>query len=86
MAYLDSMGWVLFKRQKYEEAQEYLKKASKLPGGGDSTILDHLADCYHKLNKTKEATALWKKALEEAQKSVPPDAKLVEQLQKKINQ
>tara|TARA_R110002095_G_scaffold208914_1_gene194941 strand:- start:932 stop:3208 length:2277 start_codon:yes stop_codon:yes gene_type:complete len=86
MAYLDSMGWVLFKREKYEEAQKYLEKASKLPGGGDSTILDHLADCYHKLNKTKEATDLWKKALEEAQKSATPDAKLIEQLQKKINQ
>ncbi|MCA9018140.1 MAG: tetratricopeptide repeat protein, partial [Planctomycetaceae bacterium] len=69
MAYLDSMGWVLFKRQKYEEAREYLERASKLPGGGDSTILDHLADCYHKLNKTKEATDLWKKALEDAQKA-----------------
>lgn len=86
MAYLDSMGWVLFKRQKYAEAQEYLERANKLPGGGDSTILDHLADCYHKLNKTKEAEELWKKALEEARKSSAPDAKLIEQIQKKLNQ
>ena len=86
MAYLDSMGWVLFKRQKYKEAQEYLEKAHELPGGGDSTILDHLADCYHKLNKTKQATELWKKALEEAQKSATPDTKLIDQIQKKINQ
>ncbi len=86
MAYLDSMGWVLFKQKKYKEAQEYLEKARQLPGGGDSTILDHLADCYHKLNKTKQATELWKQALEEAQKSATPDAKLVEQLQKKLSQ
>lgn len=86
MAYLDSMGWVLFKLKKYEEAQEYLEKASKQPGGDDSTILDHLADCYHKLNKTKKATELWKKALEEAQKSSPPDTKIIEQIQKKLSQ
>ena len=58
MAYLDSMGWVLFKLERFQEAAGYLEKASKLPGGGDSTILDHLADCYHKLNKTKEANKL----------------------------
>lgn len=86
MAYLDSMGWVLFKRQKYAEAQEYLERARKLPGGGDSTILDHLADCYNKLNKKKEATELWKKALEEAQKATPPDTKMIEQIEKKLNQ
>ncbi|WP_298868803.1 tetratricopeptide repeat protein [uncultured Gimesia sp.] len=86
MAYLDSMGWVLFKKQKYKEAQEYLERAHKLPGGDDSTILDHLADCYHKLNKTKEASELWKKALEAAQKSAFPDSKLIDQLQKKLNQ
>ncbi|EDL56706.1 tetratricopeptide repeat protein [Gimesia maris] len=86
MAYLDSMGWVLFKLERYQEAAEYLEKASKLPGGGDSTILDHLADCYHKLNKTKEANELWKKALEEAQQSSPADPKLIDQLQKKLNQ
>lgn len=86
MAYLDSMGWVLFKLQKYEEALEYLEKASKLPGGGDSTILDHLADCYHKLGKTEKAKELWKSALEEAQKSSPPDAKMIEQIQEKLDQ
>lgn len=86
MAYLDSMGWVLFKRQKYGEAVEYLEKASKLPGGGDSTILDHLADCYHKLGKNEKAMKLWKKALEAAQKSAPPDAKMIEQIQEKLNQ
>ncbi|WP_417393565.1 tetratricopeptide repeat protein [Gimesia sp.] len=86
MAYLDSMGWVLFKLERYQEAAGYLEKASKLPGGGDSTILDHLADCYHKLNKTKEANELWKKALEEAQQSSPVDQKLIDQLQKKLNQ
>ena len=86
MAYLDSMGWVLFKLKKYEEAVGYLEKASKLPGGGDSTILDHLADCYHKLNKNEQATELWKKALEAARKATPPDTKLIDQIQQKLSQ
>lgn len=86
MAYLDSMGWVLFKLKKYEEALGYLEKASKQPGGSDSTILDHLADCYHKLNKNEKAKDLWKQALDSAQKSSSPDAKLIEQLQEKLSQ
>ncbi|QDU01487.1 tetratricopeptide repeat protein [Gimesia chilikensis] len=86
MAYLDSMGWVLFKLKKYEEAVGYLEKASKLPGGGDSTILDHLADCYHKLNKNEQAAELWKKALEAARKATPPDTKLIDQIQQKLSQ
>ncbi|WP_197995096.1 tetratricopeptide repeat protein [Gimesia panareensis] len=86
MAYLDSMGWVLFKLKKYEEALTYLEKASKLPGGGDSTILDHLADCYHELNKNEQARELWKKALDAARKASPPDSKLIDQLQQKLSQ
>ncbi|MCS7271113.1 MAG: tetratricopeptide repeat protein, partial [Gemmataceae bacterium] len=46
-AYLDSMGWVLFKKKRYKEALEYLKKAAMDEEEGQHLeIWDHLADCY----------------------------------------
>ena len=63
-AYLDSLGWVLFKRGKYEEAYKYLDKASRDPEEGNHIeIWDHVADCLVKLDKKKEAVAVWTKAL-----------------------
>jgi tetratricopeptide (TPR) repeat protein len=63
-AYLDSLGWVLFKQKKYKEALEPLKKASKdEEEGGHLEIWDHLGDCYMALGQKKEAVASWEKAL-----------------------
>jgi tetratricopeptide (TPR) repeat protein len=63
-AYLDSLGWVLFKQKKYKEALDYLKKASlDEEEGGHLEIWDHLADCYMALGQKKEAIAAWEKAL-----------------------
>ena len=62
-AYLDSMGWVLFKMGKYEKAQEYLKKAGDtLPE--DPIVLEHLGDVYEKLASPEKAIEYWKKSLE----------------------
>ena len=63
-AYLDSLGWVLFKRGKYEEAYKYLDKASQdSEEGNHIEIWDHVADCLVKLGKKKDAVAVWTKAL-----------------------
>jgi tetratricopeptide (TPR) repeat protein len=63
-AYLDSMGWVLFKQKKYKEALEYLKKsAADEDEGNHMEIWDHLADCHEALGQKKEAIAAWEKAL-----------------------
>ena len=42
-AYLDSLGWVLFKRGKFQEARVPLEKAQS-DTRADSTIPDHLGD------------------------------------------
>jgi tetratricopeptide (TPR) repeat protein len=63
-AYLDSMGWVLFKRKKYQEAKKYLLQAVEERDGQHIEILDHLADTHMALGEKKEAEAVWKKALE----------------------
>ena len=48
-AYLDSMGWVLFKRGKLKEALDNLQKAVEKLERPDPTILEHLGDVYLKL-------------------------------------
>ncbi len=84
-AYLDSMGWVLFKREKYEEALPYLEKAVKnSPGAGDETLWEHLADVYDRLHQPGKALESWKKALDFADKSQNPDKKLIERVKEKV--
>ncbi|MBY0586564.1 tetratricopeptide repeat protein [bacterium] len=63
-AYLDSLGWVLFKLERYEQAAESLRKATDSPKGQDAVIYDHLGDVYLKLNKKVEAGRAWEKARE----------------------
>jgi len=63
-AYLDSMGWVLFKQKKPKEALPYLKKASEDEEEGiHLEIWDHLGDVYSAMDMKKEAIAAWQKGL-----------------------
>jgi tetratricopeptide (TPR) repeat protein len=63
-AYLDSMGWVLFKQKKYKEALPYLKKASDDEDEGTHLeIWDHLGDVYMAMDNKKGAIAAWQKGL-----------------------
>ncbi len=63
-AYLDSLGWVLFKQKKYKEALGPLKEAAADDEDGSHLeIWDHLADCHMALGQKKEAIAAWEKAL-----------------------
>jgi len=81
-AYLDSLGWVLFKRGKLKEAVEPLEKASKDPTA-DATIHDHLGDVYYQLKEHAKARDEWRKAEELAAKATPPDKHLPE-IRKKL--
>jgi tetratricopeptide (TPR) repeat protein len=62
-AYLDSLGWVLFKQKKYKDALKPLLEATADEDGQNIEILDHLADCYMALGQKAEAVAAWEKAL-----------------------
>jgi tetratricopeptide (TPR) repeat protein len=65
-AYLDSLGWVLFKQKKYKEALEPLLAAVKEKDGQHLEIYDHLAEVYMALGQKAEAVAAWKKGLKTA--------------------
>src|SRR5262249_23671332 len=63
-AYLDSLGWVLFKKKKYPEAKKYLLEAIKAKEGQHIEIFDHLGDVHMALGEKAEAVAAWKKGVE----------------------
>jgi tetratricopeptide (TPR) repeat protein len=68
-AYLDSMGWVLYKQKKYDEAKKYLLDAVKDKDSQHVEIYEHLGDVYLALGEKAEALAAWKKGVEVAGKS-----------------
>jgi tetratricopeptide (TPR) repeat protein len=65
-AYLDSLGWVLFKQRRYDDALKYMKLAVKHTEEADPTLYDHLGDIYAAQKNLSEARNAWKKSLEVA--------------------
>ncbi len=61
-AYVDSLGWVLFRQGRHEEACKELKRAISLPGGDDPVMWDHLGDVYLQMKRPEEARRAWEKA------------------------
>jgi tetratricopeptide (TPR) repeat protein len=79
-AYLDSMGWVLYRLEQYAEARTHLEKAIAQENGEDSTIYDHYGDVLEKLGEQKAAVKAWTKALELEQEKPKPDEELLQKL------
>jgi tetratricopeptide (TPR) repeat protein len=76
-AYLDSMGWVLYKLEQPTEALEYILKAVELSEEPDATLYDHLGDIYETLHRTDEAQEAWRKSIsiepnDEVQRKLEP--------------
>ena len=62
-AYLDSLGWVLFRLGKAAEALPHLEKAAEiLKDEPDATVLEHLGDVLHALGHGVRAREAWEKA------------------------
>ncbi len=82
-AYLDSLGWVLFKKKKFKEALSPLEDAVKETDGQHIEIFDHLAEVRMALGDKAGAVDAWKKGIEhvgttkrEQQKKVDVEKKL----------
>src|SRR5262249_59114846 len=67
--YIDSLGWVYFKRGDYPRAIEYLERAAEL-AGEDPTIVEHLGDAYHKTGRNDSALQSYRDALGQAKDAV----------------
>ncbi len=62
-AYIDSLGWVLFRKGRLPEARRELERAVALPdGGADPVVWDHLGDVYSRLGDRGQARIAWEKA------------------------
>jgi tetratricopeptide (TPR) repeat protein len=64
-AYVDSLGWVLFRLGRLPEARKELERAVTYPDGRDDPVVwDHLGDVCSRLNDLARARACWQKAVE----------------------
>jgi Flp pilus assembly protein TadD len=61
-AYLDSLGWVLFKLERYEPAEAKLRAALRYDAA-DPAIRDHLGDLLVATGRDEEAVREWEAAL-----------------------
>jgi tetratricopeptide (TPR) repeat protein len=62
-AFLDSLGWVLYKQGRLDEARPWLAQAAR-DEQADPTILDHLGDTLYRLGQADSARANWQQALD----------------------
>jgi tetratricopeptide (TPR) repeat protein len=63
-AYIDSLGWVLYRLQKLPDALTQELKAVELSGDEpDPTLYEHLGDIYAALKQRDKAVEAWKKSL-----------------------
>jgi len=60
-AILDSLGWVYFKLQRYNDAEAYLRQAYRLLP--DPEVAAHLGETLWVMGRTEDALAIWRDAL-----------------------
>ena len=62
-SYLDSLGWVEFRKGKFDQALADLLRAAKNIEHDDPIVFEHIGDTYLKLGRVPEALEAWRKAL-----------------------
>jgi tetratricopeptide (TPR) repeat protein len=61
--YIDSLGWVLFRRGQVEAARKELEYAATLPDGDDPVIFEHLGEVYLSLGQRDLAITAFRQAI-----------------------
>ncbi len=86
-AYVDSLGWVLFRKGDLKGARAELEKAAALPGGDDDPVVqDHLGDVLFRLGERGKAAATWRKALGMFDAGNRPKDERYQDIQQKLRQ
>lgn len=62
-AYLDSLGWLNFRKGKFEEALGNLLRAAQTITRDDPVVFEHIGDTYAKLNRIPQALEYWQKSI-----------------------
>ncbi len=63
-AYLDTLGWVLYKQSRFAEAIVQLRQAVANASPIDPVLIDHLGDAEYRLGDVESATKQWRAAQE----------------------
>ena len=79
-AITDSLGWVLYRRGKYQEALDYLKRADSI-SPGEPVIIMHVGDAYQKLGEREKAIEQYRRAL-----TFDPEDRDLEELNKRLKE
>jgi tetratricopeptide (TPR) repeat protein len=61
-SFLDSLGWVLYKRSKFAEALPYFERAIGPASRPDPVVLDHMGDVLYRLSRKADAAKQWQRA------------------------
>lgn len=77
-AYLDSLGWVYYRLNKLDKAEENLRAAAFL-NPDDATVEEHLGDLFEKKGDLALARTSWKRAL-----TLKPDEDVKRRLDEKL--
>jgi Flp pilus assembly protein TadD len=75
----DSLGWVLYRLGKFDEAVDPMERAVQLISN-DPIINDHLGDVYWMVGRKREAEFQWRRAL-----SFKPEEKDAERIRLKLD-
>ena len=62
-AYLDTYGWLLYKKGSFAESKKWLLRAARAGDSGEAVILDHLGDTCWRLGESEEAIRYWTSAM-----------------------
>jgi len=62
-AFLDSLGWVIFRQGHPAEALTYIQQAVDLTPEPDATLFEHLGDIQQALHESAKAREAWEKSL-----------------------
>lgn len=63
-SFLDTYGWILYKRNEFQEAKKYMEKAIEKGGANNAVIIEHLGDVEFQLGNIEAALKHWQKAKE----------------------
>lgn len=75
-SFLDTLGWVYFQLERYEDAKIWIQKSIDT-GSASATVYEHMGDIQERLGQPDEARRYWTQALEKN----PNSTTLLEKLQ-----
>jgi tetratricopeptide (TPR) repeat protein len=86
-AYLDTYGWLLYKRGDFAGAKKWIERAQRIrsPERADPVMFDHLGDICWRLEQKDRALDYWRRAREVIKKRSDGDGELNSADERRVN-